>query len=162
MAFVPDGEGSGWFLTLVVQDRNGDESRLEYSLRAATEPAATAAVATITAAFQAVSDAIVVKRHMSFRTVEDAFAYPVVGEVQTRARIVYQIVDEVTKETFDIPAPKEAIFRALIGPQNKVVDIADLDVIAYANLFKTTGEAFISDGESLDFLINGRKASTKS
>jgi len=161
MAYVAAGNGSGYFLTMTVQDRNLDTSTLTYELRAADEAAALTAVATIIAAFDAVSQAVVIGYNVQKRFWNDSIGIPTAGEVQVKARVSYQLKDSPEKETFDIPAPKETIFYALTGKLNKVLDVADDDVIAYADLFRSAGVAFISDGESLEYLLEGRKVTAK-
>ena len=64
--------------------------------------------------------------------------------------------------SYSIEAPSEAIFYATTGKLNKVLDVSDPAVIAYTDLFRETGSCFISDGESLEYLLEGRKVSSKS
>lgn len=161
MAYVVAGNGSGYFLTMTVQDRNLDTSTLTYELRGADEAAALTEVSTILAAFDAVSQAVVIGYNVQKRFWNDSIGIPAAGEVQVKARVSYQLKDSPEKETFDIPAPKETIFYALTGKLNKVLDVSNAAVIAYADLFRSAGVAFISDGESLEYLLEGRKVTAK-
>lgn len=162
MAYVVAGNGSGYFLTMTVQDRNLDTSTLTYELRAADEDEAITETATIISAFDGVSQAVVTGYHIQLRYWNDSIGTPSAGELQIKARVSFQLKDSPEKETFDIPAPKETIFYALTGTENKKVNVGSAAVIAYADLFRAAGVAFISDGESLELLIQGRKVSSKS
>lgn len=161
MAYVVAGNGSGYFLTMTVQDRNLDTSTLSYELRGNDETEALAETGAIIAAFDAVSLAVVISYNVQKRFWNDSIGIPVAGEVQVKARVSYQLKDSPEKETFDIPAPKETIFYALTGKLNKVLDVSNTAVIAYADLFRAAGSAFISDGESLEYLLEGRKVTSK-
>lgn len=162
MAYVVAGNGSGYFLTMTVQDRNLDTATLTYELRAADEAEAITQTATIIAKFDAVSQAVVTGYHIQKRYWNDSIGTPAAGELQIKARCSFQLKDSPEKETFDIPAPKETIFYALTGTENKKVNVAATPVTEYADLFRDAGVAFISDGESLELLIQGRKVSSKS
>jgi len=162
MAYIPDGAGFGWFLTMTVQDRNMDYVTLTYELRATNEIEAEAERTAIFAAFDDVSLAVIVGYGLSQRFVNDSIGIPAAGEVEVKARLSYQLKDSFHKGTFDIPAPKETIFLALTGKQNKVVDVANADVIAYADMFRAAGSAYIGNGGSLEYLLEGRKVTSRS
>jgi len=99
---------------------------------------------------------------MSLRYEESAFVYPATGvENQNKARIVSQLVGSTKKATIDIPAPKVGLFNAPTGVNANVVDLLDTEVLAYLAVFQTGGNAFISDGEVLDFGVEGRRVSSR-
>jgi len=106
--------------------------------------------------------AVVTGYHIQKRYWNDSIGTPAAGELQIKARVSFQLKDSPEKETFDIPAPKETIFYALTGTENKKVNVGLAAVIAYADLFRDTHECFISDGENLELLIQGRTVSGKS
>lgn len=162
MAYVAAGNGAGWFLTMTVQDRNQDNATLTYELRALNHTEALAETASVLANFDDVSQAVVTGYNVQQRFWNDSIGVPAAGELQIKARISFQLQNSPEKETFDIPAPKETIFLALTGKQNAIVDVADPAVIAYADMFRAAGIAYISDGESLEYLLEGRKVSSKS
>jgi len=162
MAYIPDGAGFGWFLTITVQDRNMDYVTLTYELRATNEIEAEAERTAIFTAFDAVSQAVIVGYGLSQRFVNDSIGIPAAGEVEVKARISYQLKDSFHKGTFDIPAPKETVFLALTGKQNKVVDVAKTIVTDYADLFRAAGSAYIGGGGSLEYLLEGRKVTSRS
>lgn len=161
MAYVPVGNGSGYFVTITLIDRNEDKATLEYELRAADEAAALAAVNTIIIALTNASQARVIGYNVQKRFYNDTPTIPTAGELQVKARISFKIADSRDYETLDIPAPEETVFLAVTGKANKIVDVTKPLVTAYTDLFKSTGVAFISDGESLETISEGRKVTSK-
>jgi len=162
MAFIAAGNGFGYFLTLTAQDRNLDTVTKTYELRADNEADALVAALDIRAKYEAVSQTVVTGFHCGKRYWNDSIGIPAAGEIQIKARVSYQLKDSPEKETLDIEAPNENIFVATTGKMNKVLDVGDPDVIAYTDLFREAGSCFISDGESLEYLLEGRKVSSKS
>jgi hypothetical protein len=166
MAFVPSGT-SGWYGTITLMDRNEDTTTVERELDAADYTEANAILAEHLNDMAAVTDAAIVAFAVSQRSVNDALVVPTVGELQTRARLVIRLAGGQGKATHDIFAPKEAIFRALTGKDNKIVDLTNAAVIDYVENFKaaSTTPIYISDGELADAtspLIEGRKVSANS
>lgn len=162
MAYVVAGNGSGYFVTVSVMDRNEDKATLTYELRGADEATALVDVATIVTNLKVVSQVEVLGYNVQKRYYNDAIIIPAAGELQTKARIAFRIAGSPEYETLDIPAPDEDIFLGLNGKNNKIVDTADNGVINYTNMFKSTGICFISDGESLEQVSEGKKVSSKS
>lgn len=161
MAFVVAGNGSGYFLTVQVMDRNEDKASLTYELRAADEAAAITAVNIIIANLSLVSQVEVLGYHIQKRFWNDAVIIPAAGEMQVKARIAFRLDGSPEYETLDIPAPDEDIFLGLNGKNNSIVDTDNVDVVAYTNMFKAAGQCFISDGESLEQVSEGRKVSSR-
>lgn len=162
MALVPVGNGSGWWYTVTLVDNGNDKSTKTYELRAATEVIAQAAALAINAALVGTSGSTISNTSLSYREEEDAFSYPASGvENQNIARIVGQLTGSTKKATMDIPAALAAIFVDTTGPNANVVDLTVGAVIAYLALFEAGNEAFISDGETLDFGVEGRRVSAR-
>lgn len=162
MALVPVGNGSGFFLTVTTRDNGNNRSTLEYALRSADFATAQTDAATILGALGGVSGMAVQSTSLSLREFEDAFAFPASGvEAEIKARISFSLAGQPNTETLDIPAPVAAIFVATSGDSANTVDILDAAVASYMDLFKSTGVAFISDGEDLDQALRGRRVSVK-
>lgn len=161
MALVAKGNGAGYFLTMTVVDRNQDDATLTYELRSATMAEALTDSAAIMADFLLVSQAKISGYGVSQRFVEDALVLPTSGELQIKARIGIRLADGQGNETLDIPAPKEEIFVSLTGKGNKIVNTAYGDLVGYVSNYYTAGTAFISDGEAVDAMTEGRKVSSK-
>lgn len=89
----------------------------------------------------------------------DAFALPAEG-IQAEARAVLIGTDGTLpnkQHRTEIPGPELDVFLAETGEGANIVDIAHQDVLDYWNLFDTTGEATLSDGDSVeaDGIIKG-------
>jgi len=150
---------NGWWLTVGLVDNGGNKTVRNYQLNSVTAVEAETDSASVIGALTAVTDAVVVSRSTYQRFVEDALTFPVSGvELENMALLNFNIVDHPEKAwTTTIPAPKPAIFMATSGAPANIVDVADAAVIAYAALFKTGGVALVSDGETADVLIGGRR-----
>ena len=162
MALVTKGHASGFWLTVSLTDTQRDVSTKTYELTSADYATAVTDTATILAALGNMSKSVISGYAISIRYEEDAFAYPALADNAIKARLSFQLTDRIDQETHDIPAPKDEIFVAPAGPNNKVVDITDAAVIAYAQLFQAGGEALISDGETSDFVSKGQRVSASS
>jgi hypothetical protein len=149
-------------LTVTLYDRNQDDVTLTYELRSADMAAAEADALIVIAALAAVTQSIPVGYAVSKRYVENSIVLPTLGENQIKARVSFRLADGQGNETFDIPAPAETIFVQLTGKSNNIVNVGYSTLVTYANLFKATGgKCFISDGEDLDAMTEGRKVSSK-
>jgi len=157
MAFAPRGNGNGFWLTLNMVDTQGDASTMTFELTSADFLTAVTDKDTIIAAVGNVSEAIVASYHLALIEDENAFAFPPGCDNSAKARLSFQIIDSVKKARRDIPSPQEDIFVAPSGPNNNVVDTTDAAIIAFAQLFQTGGEAFLSDGEISEFLLSGQR-----
>jgi hypothetical protein len=159
MAFVPRGNGSGFFLNVSVTDAQADVSNLEYELRSADYAAAVTDSNAILAALAAVTDSKVSAYSISYRAEENAFSFPADADNSIKARIIVTLGLTTEKATIDIPAPKDAVFVANSGEGNNIVNTAVGNGIVtdYWSLFKSTGEAFISDGEDAGTIQLGRR-----
>lgn len=157
MAFVT----SGFSITLSVIDTQNQLSRLTYKSRETLYADVVAQVAGLITAFNAVSDSVVSGYTISATAVEDALALPASADNQVVASISYKIVGKVRGGALSIPAPKEAIFEDTIGVGNGYVDVSNVDVVAYADQFKSTGGFTISDGDDLAFLVDGVRTTAR-
>lgn len=159
MAFAPRGNGNGFWLTLILSDTQGDTATMLFELQSADFATAVTDKDAILAAISGVSQAIVSSYHLAIVEDEDAFVFPAGADNSIKARVQFQIVDSVKKARRDIPSPQNAIFVAPSGPNNNVVDTTNAQVIAFAQLFQTGNQAFISDGEISEFILGGQRVS---
>lgn len=163
MAYVPYKNGAGWWLTVTVIDRNEDNATLTYELRASDYDEAFSYSNTIMTRLTNVSQCRVIGFNVQHRFYNDTPSIPEAGELQTKARISFKLEASRDYQTFDIIDPEETIFMTTVGKGNKIVNITNVNVIAYANIFKSdVGFAFISDGESLETISEGKKVSSRS
>lgn len=153
MALVARGNSGGFFLTLSLIDKQEDQTTKEYELNAADYAAAVAARANIIAAFEAMSDLEIVGVTMSERLDENAIVVPAVGSVSDKLTMSFRLDGTSEKAPHVLPAPKDAIMTAATGAGNNILDFGNADVLVYTGLFLSGGDAFISDGESVDSLV---------
>lgn len=140
----------GFSLSVTLSDQGGNKSTLKYDLVAADFATAVTAAATVIAALDAVTDAAIVAYSLAERFEEDTSAFGL-GEVENVASIVARIdAAEQKYATIRIPAPVDGIFQAASGPLYNVVDPADVALVAYLDIWDSTGGvANLSDGEKL-------------
>lgn len=134
--------------------------RLKHKAAIATHAAAVTAVTDFLTTLAAVSAGVVKSYTVVSRAIEDAYNRPTDADAEGRdtAQVVVGIEDEPLKRAnILIPMPKIGIFSAAAGTLMDVVDIADADLIAYVENWRTTGDFEISDGEAADALIYSGK-----
>lgn len=161
MAFVVFGNGNGFFATVQIMDKGEEKATLTVELRSATHAAAVTDIASWVTNFLAVSDCEVLGYNVQQRYVNDAIIIPAAGQLQEKARIAFRLEGTSEYETLDIPAPKTTVFLNNNGADSEIVDTSDAAVIAYTNMYKSTGIAFISDGEALEQISRGERVSTR-
>jgi hypothetical protein len=154
----------GWWLSVSLKDNAGDETTQTYQLVSADAAAAATDTADIIAALNGVTDAVIFSYQFYERFVEDAFAYPASGvELQNMALLDFDIVDHPEKTaTRTVPAASPGIFNTSSGAGANIIDTADAAVVAYRDVFRTGGNAYISDGEVAESLVKGRRIHRKS
>jgi len=159
MAFVPYNNRSGWFITLVMIDRNNQEARREFELTATVPADAIAEGIALAVEYAALTQCQIVARHFSLRQQEDTIVTPSAGERQTKALVTLRLEGGNEKAVLDIPAPVETLFRALTGDDNLIVNITNVPLVNFVDNFKTSGSAIalISDGEAVQEILRGKK-----
>jgi len=155
---------NGFWLSVTLRDNGGNDTTRTYQLTSEDAVAAGADTVIVLAALNAVTDAVIVSWFNYQRFVEDAFAFPPSGvEIENQALLDFDLVDHPEKSaTLTIPAPAPAIFVALSGGGANIVNTANAAVVAYAALFQTGGQVFLSDGEVAQNLVSGRRIHRKS
>jgi len=161
MAFVVDGNGDGWFVTVAIMDRGEEKATRIYELRAADHAEAVTQATTVITNLKLVSQVEVLGYNIQQRFYNNAIIIPAAGQLQEQARVAYRIENSSNYETFDIPAPVSGLFLQNNGAASEIVDVADNDLNTYANMFKSTGICFISDGESLEQISRGERVSSR-
>ncbi len=163
MALQDRGNGSGWFATLILADKQGDLSTKVYALRAADLTASQTALTAIIAAIGPVTRSTLIATSLALWQDEDTNFLPATeSDASVKAVISYKIDGAAKRDTLEIPDPDPAVvFVAAEGPSANIVDISAAAVIAYGDLFKTGAEAFISDGEDLEVLLKGKRTTRR-
>lgn len=148
-----------WLGSVTLEDGTQDTSTLQFELRAISYATAVADMVTITAALQAATGAVIRRYTVIEQYVENAFVAPAVTvHVEDKASITVE-VDDLTgkKGNLKVPAPLIGVFTTPTGAGANIVDTAAGIVVAYTNLFKSGGQAFISDGEDLSAVVSGKR-----
>lgn len=147
----------GTFLNVTLADAGGNKSTLQFGLDyadlAALSTGVTAGDITgILADVNAVTDATVVGYTVGQAFAEDATFYGAAGsEVENNALIVAKVDGSTPGKTVSlrVPAPAAGIFLGTTGDDQRTVDTADADILAYLANFASTGHITVSDGESI-------------
>jgi hypothetical protein len=162
MAFV----AYGFLGHITIADNNAKQTTKTYLLRSADASEAATDIVAIKDALVACIDGVVLGYGVMQRWTNDAVTFPASGILVTdQALVDVAIEDEPLKTaTFSLPTPKPSMFNGTIGDPAKIVNVGSSNtaLVTYANLFKSTGKAFISDGENLDYMKKGRRVSRKS
>lgn len=165
MAFVD----AGWKLVLTFIDSGANTTTREFMLTATDDAGDIGpvidAVQAIVTAWTAATDAVIVSQQVSKLTLNDSVVLPAAGvQVENNAQISAKIAGVPNKSAvFEVPAPKIGMFQATTGPGSNVVQFADAPTPALVNIYKSGGQAYISDGETItDQGIKGKRVHHKS
>lgn len=139
-------------LVVTLVDNGANETTKTYEMQAADAATAATDAAAIMAALNGVTDCVIKAYSINHQFVEDALVLPASGvENQNQALLTVQLASDPTKTgTLTIPGAAPGIFVAASGENANVVDTGDAQVNAYVELFTTTNEAYMSDGELAD------------
>jgi len=147
-----------------MSDAGGNKLTKRYQLRSADAAGAATDSAAVVAALAAITGCVFTNYRYGEEFLEDGFAFPADGvELEKKASITCLLTTDGAKlANFKVPAPVVGIFQGATGPKLNEVDVDDADLNTYADIFKTGGEAYISDGEDLEEMISGKRISAKS
>lgn len=155
----------GWELSISLVDNGGNITTLSWEANTAvvTDLAtAQAARDALVTDLEAISNAVIIGTRLSEVQYEDSVAYPAAGiENEDKASISYLIQDTNKKGNLKIPAPVIGAFVNTSGPSANVVDVTATVVTNYCDNFRTTGGWYVSDGESLQTVLKGKRISAK-
>lgn len=142
----------GFILDVRQVDAGANENRKTYNLTAATNAEALTESLEILVALEEVS-ALSSKTYTIREVfVNDAFALPAAGvQGEAKAVIVGRNSADASKlHRVEISGPEDDVFLATQGELANVVDLTHQHVKDYWNLFDGTGQATLSDGESVE------------
>lgn len=148
-------------LEVSIADNSGKTTKKTYELQSTTAAEAATDAAAVLAALAAVTAGVIKGYAIKEVYVENALVLPASGvENENQALLTIRLASDPTKyATHAIPAADPAIFVATSGAGANVVDTGNAAMNAYVELFTSTNEARLSDGEladgSLDF--SGRR-----
>lgn len=143
-------------LTVNLIDAGGNISTKNYDLTSADATEAATDVSVVLNRIGLVTDAVVKSYSINQVFVEDALTLPANVEIENRASLVLQILDNPLKKArHEIPAPKIGLFMGATGTARNIVDVADTDLLSYLGIFGTGRECTISDGETIENPVGG-------
>jgi hypothetical protein len=155
----------GFELSISVADNGANVSTLSWEANTAVvTDFATAVTARdgLVTDLSAITDSIIIGTRLTEVQYEDSVAYPVAGvENENKASISYLITGTNEVGNLKIPAPVQDIFVSPTGPSANVVDVGDALVTAYTDNFRVTGGWAVSDGQSLQTVLKGKRISAK-
>ena len=142
----------GFEASVVLVDSGGNKATRTFELTAATNAEALTDMATIVAALQALTNAVVESYRVAEKFVEDAFNYPIGGvNVEELASIVVGVTDKPDDpHTIKIPAPKDLLFVAATGKSRNIVDVTEATLLAFMATYNPGSNATFSDGDTWD------------
>lgn len=152
---------AGFKLTVTLVDSGNDTSTKNYDLQSATFAEAQTDAATILAALNAVTNAVVRSYSLSEKFEEDAFNFPALTEIENQAEIVVRLATLNKTATIYIPAPIPTMFVGANGDSYNIVDATNAPMLAYLALFNAGAEAYLSDGETISPTVAERFKSGK-
>lgn len=151
--------GSLWLsVTLIDSGANETTRRLQLQSADLAEAAIDSAAAIL--ALGAVTDAVIKSYHYYQEFVEDALALPAAGvQIENVALLEFQLEDPTKTATWALPAPDIGIFSAATGKGSNIVDVNDVALLAFTDLFTDGADPtfFISDGEQATQLNGGKR-----
>lgn len=155
----------GWELSISLVDNGANTTTLSWQANTAvvTDLAtAQAARDALVTDLDAISNSVIVGTRLTEVQYNDAVAYPAAGvENEDKASISYLIQDTNKKGNLQVPAPVIGAFVHTTGPSANIVNIAAGVVTNYCDNFRTTGGWYVSDGESLQTVLKGKRISAK-
>ncbi len=145
-------------LDLTIYASNGRHIVKPYNLAGATYTDASANTAAILAAFADVSAGVVSAYSLKAKFENDAFALPSSNDAEwgEEAIVTGKVLDKPLKPVaVRIPFPKITLFQGTSGKSRDKIDTnfsneTTTHLNAYLDLFRTGGEATVSDGELLE------------
>lgn len=155
----------GFVLSVQLVDNGANVTTKEYNLDSANYADAVTDAATVLAALDPVTLAVVKSYSIRESYTEDALTLPGVAvQIENKARIVIGIDGEPNKKwTHDIPAPNTSLFIDISGPGANIVDTAEASLVTYMELFEATGPVTVSDGERVEApILSGKRVHSRS
>jgi hypothetical protein len=149
-----------WWTSITLGGIDDSTQTRRYNLVAADAAAAETAADSIRAKLLAISAGVLVSYKIEHVYVNDAYVRgtDTDGEGGEQAVVSGKIDDQPLESwSLNIPFPKIGIFLATVGKNRNVVDIGDTDLLAFVNAFGSAGDAYLSDGEHVGTIEQGRR-----
>lgn len=153
-------------MTVTFVDNGGNVAVREYYMKdqVATYTDAAAAAAAMIPLLDAFSSATIAQYRVFQVFEESAFNLPASGvQVEDNASLTMQLAGLGNKKAnVNVPAPVPGVFLGTSGPTANVIDINDSIVTDFVDVFKSTGDFRISDGEVVSRILSGKRIHKRS
>jgi len=154
-------------MVVKVIDNGLNESTITYEMTAGDHATALTDALLIIGILEEVCAAATVSYSINQQFVNDSLVVPASAAVQVEAKALLIMRDgtnPVKKHLARIPAPETDVFLSTEGDGANIVDVTHQHVIDYNDMFDSSGECYISDGESTETggPIKGRRVSHRS
>lgn len=149
-----------WYMSVTLGGIDDSTQTRRYNLVAADAAEAETAATSIRTKLLAISAGVLVSYKIEHVFVEDAYVRGTDSDAEGGEQaIVSGKIDDSPLESWslNIPFPKIGIFLATVGKNRNVVDIGDADLLAFVNDFGSAGNAYLSDGEHVGTIEQGRR-----
>ena len=154
---------TGYWMTVTIADAGAQTSTITFQMTAPDAATADTDAVAILANTNAITDGVIVGYSIQQRFEENAIVYPSGGEeVQNKVSFTFLLAGRNKRANRKVPAPTIGIFDDISGPGRNVVDTTDANVVAFATMFEAGNECLLSDGESVDRLLSGKRIHAKS
>jgi len=154
----------GFFLAMTAVDGGENPSVVTLGMSASTYAQAVGAAPGIVAAYQAITNSVIVGYHVIEKwSVDGADATDATELNSKKAKMTASVyLNPLKNVSLSVVNPVDGIFAGGVGTDGyNVVDVADAALVTYTDFFKNaagTGGLFVSDGERILNLLRGRRA----
>lgn len=150
-----------WYMSVTLGGLDDSTQTRRYNLVAADATEAETAASAIRSALANVSAGKIISYKIEHVFIEDTYVRPSSQDAEGGEQaVVSGKIDESPLESWslNIPFPVIGLFLSAEGKNRNVIDITDTDLLAYTALFApSTGSAYISDGEHIGTVEQGRR-----
>ena len=149
-------------ITMTLADEGCNVSTLTFQCRAALYADAVLAKTALIGAIQNMTNCAIQRVSINEVWKNDAFSYPINTETANKLSMTVLLTGGTGKKAnLKVPGPSDTLFGASGTAGFNILDTSNAAVAVYMNLFKSTGEFYVSDGEDLDSLVSGKRIHAK-
>lgn len=154
---------NGFWGTISLADNGGQVSVLQYQMQESSFALALSDIALIATALAALTNSKVSAYSCAERYVEDNLILPADGvQNEGKASLTVSLTGGIKKANLKIPAPVIDMFAGTEGGAANQVNTTYVPLLTYVNYFAPAAKAYISDGETVNSLLSGKRIHAKS
>lgn len=149
-------------ITVKLVDEGANYSSLTFQCRDTVYNDVVTAKTTLVAALDAITDCVIQRISINEVWKNDAFSYPVDVETACKLSMSIELAGGIGKKAnIKVPGPIDDMFGDSGGGGFNTLDTKNALIQTYIDMFKVSGEFYVSDGEDLSFLISGKRTHSK-